>query len=215
MAFMFTTEPGRNRWKLGFKEAVLHNFGFLRSYGMAPVTEEVTLVRYESECVFVIVYHGRASYEIGVELGRTDRPEKYGLGHVVWQADKEVYKAEGFGGAVMFQVSTADGVSRIVPKVVALLEKYGHAFLSGSTAFYEELARANERASIAYQRDQMLTRIRQEAEAAWAAKDYARVAELYHPIEEELTKIERKRHSYAARVSGTFHREAVHQPDPC
>jgi hypothetical protein len=42
---MFRTEPGAGRQNLGFGEAVLANFGFLRSYGLKPVKEDTTFVR--------------------------------------------------------------------------------------------------------------------------------------------------------------------------
>jgi len=197
---MFNFEPEKDRWRLGFKEAVLKDFCFLRGCGFVPVAEEVTFIRFESDNVFVNLYHGRGSYEIGIDLGRKDRPEKYGLGYVVWKVGgEEVYKAEGFGGATLFQVSTPDGVNRIVPKVAALLEKYGRPFLLGTTTYYEELARQNELASIANEREQMVRQIRKEAEAAWGAKDYGRIGELYRPIEDELTEIEKKRLAHATK----------------
>ncbi len=194
-----TNESSPDRWRLGFKEAVLSSFGFLRSYGLRPVEEDPTFVRYESEAVFVNVYHGRASFEIGVEIGRKDRPEKYGLDYLVSWAGKQAWAAEGFGRSTMFQVSSREGVQRFVPKVAELVKKYGEPFLAGSTAFYEELVKANERASIAYQREQILMRIRKEADAAWGAKDFCRVFELYEPIRESLTEIETKRLSYAQK----------------
>lgn len=62
---------------------MLSSFDFLRAYGLKPVEEDVTFVRYESDAMFVNVYHGRGSFEIGVEIGRLDRPEKYGLDYIV------------------------------------------------------------------------------------------------------------------------------------
>ena len=59
---MFRTDPGKDRWQLGFKDAVLSSFKLLRKYGLKPVEEDVTLVRYESDAVFVNVYHGRGSF---------------------------------------------------------------------------------------------------------------------------------------------------------
>ncbi len=185
---------------LGFKEVVLKDFLFLRTYGMVPVTEDVTFVRFESKDVFVNVFHGRGSYEIGIEVGRKDRPETYGLGYVVLKAaGTEAYKSEGFGGATIFQVSSVEGVRNIVPKVAALLEKYGPQFLLGTTSYYEDLARQNERASIMGERNRMLARLRKDADAAWSAKQYSRVAELYGPISDELSEIERKRLAYALK----------------
>jgi len=38
-------EPGPNRWKLGFKDAVLKSFQFLRRYGYRRVRADVTFMR--------------------------------------------------------------------------------------------------------------------------------------------------------------------------
>lgn len=200
---MFQTDPGKDRWKLGFKDAVLSNFGFLRTYGLKPVEEDVTLVRYESDAVFVNVYHGRGSFEIGAEIGRLDRTEKYGLDYIVSWAGKQAWEAEGFGRGTMFQVSTHEGVQNFVPKVAELVKKYGDPFLTGNPVFYDELQKVNEQASMAFEREQMLTRIRKEADAAWTAKDFARVAELLQPIRPDLTDVESKRLAYAEKHAGT------------
>src|SRR5687767_11892121 len=107
-------EPGMDRWRLGFKEAVLANFGFLQQIGFKPVTEDVTFVRYESKTVFVNVYHGRASFEIGVEVGRVGNHTFYVLEQIVLWAGKDAWRAEGFGRSVMFQVSNREGVQKFV-----------------------------------------------------------------------------------------------------
>jgi hypothetical protein len=149
------------------------------------------------------VYHGRGSFEIGVEIGRLDRPEKYGLDYIVSWAGKQVWEAEGFGRGTMFQVSTREGVQNFVPKVAQLVNKYGAPFLSGRSAFYDELQKANERASVAFEREQVLTRLRKDAEAAWTAKEFARVVELLQPVQGDLTEIEAKRLAYAERQIGS------------
>ena len=195
-------EPGKDRWNLAFKEAVKTNFVFLRSIGFQQVSEDVTLVRYESKVAFVSVYHGRGSYEIGVEIGRLDRSEKYGLDYIVSWAGKGVWAAEGFGRSTMFQASTREGVESIVSKVARLVEKYGQMFLAGDAVFYDELQKSNERASIRSQRDQILGLIRKEAEAAWLTKDYVRVVELFQPVRDELTEIDLKKLEYAEKLSG-------------
>ena len=100
-----------------------------------------------------------------------------------------------------FQVSTREGVQNIVPKVAALVKKYGDQFLSGRAAFYDELLKANEQASVAYEREQMLSRIRKEADAAWTAKNFARVAQLLQPVRSDLSEVESKRLAYAEKHS--------------
>jgi len=196
---MFQTDPGEDRGKLGFRDAVLSSFEFLQAYGLTPVEENATFVRYQSDAVFVNVYHGRGSFEIGVEIGRLDRPERYGLGYIVSWAGKQAWEAEGFGRGTMFQVTSREGVHNIVPKVAELVKKYGDLFLTGRAAFYDELQKANDRASVAYEREQMLTRIRKEADAAWTAKDFGRVAELLQPVHSDLTEVESKRLAYAEK----------------
>lgn len=198
---MLRFQPGKDRWRLGFKDAVLANFKFLSEYGLKPVNREDTFVRYESKKVFANVYHGRGSYVIGVEIGRLDRPEKYGLGYIVSWAGKQVWEAEGFGRTTIFQVSTPEGVRNVVPKVAELTKRYGSPFLSGKPDFYDELEKANERSKAAYSHAQMLLRIREEANTAWAAKDFARVAELLEPVKSDLTAVESKRLTYAEKHS--------------
>ncbi len=196
---MFSFQPGKNRAHLGFKEAVLSNFRFLRTYGLKPVEKNHTLVRYESKKVFVSVFHGRGSYEIGVDIGRMDQREKYGLGYIVSWAGEKAVEAEGFGQRTMFQVSNPEGVREIVPRVARLVEKYGSPFLTGGPEFYAELRKANERARVEFQRKQLLAGIRKEADAAWKAKDFARLTELLQPVRDDLTVVEGKRLAYAEK----------------
>ena len=120
------------------------NFEFLCSMGFKQVTEDETLVRYESDVVFVNVYHGRTSFDIGVEIGRLGRPDKYGLDSIILEAGRDAWKAEGFDRSPMFQVSKKEGVQNIVSKVALLVEKYGRPFLQGDAAFYAQLEKANE-----------------------------------------------------------------------
>src|SRR5215471_1441934 len=104
---MLHMEPGPERGQLGFQEAV--RFSFLNSYGFKTVQEQTTFVRFESATVFVNVYHGRASFELGVEIGRLSNPGEMVLllDVVTWAG---VDKVEGFGQHVVFQVSNREGV---------------------------------------------------------------------------------------------------------
>jgi hypothetical protein len=196
---MFRTVPGAERSRLGFDEAVVANFGFLRSYKLKPVEKDTTFVRFESKTVFVHVYHGRASFEIGVEVGLKSRSEKYGLDYIVSWAGPSAWEAEGFSRSTMFQVSSREGVQRLVPRVAEILKKYGDPFLRGDASFYAQLDEANRRASAEYTQRQLVDRTRKNANAAWSEKDFARVVKLYRSIRNELIEIERKRLSYAEK----------------
>lgn len=193
---MLTKEPGPERAKLGFRETVLSSFNFLGDFGLHPVEEEVTLVRYESSEAFVNVYHGRASFELGVEIGRLKEPtEKLTLYDIVAWAGAE--KAEGFGQHVAFQVSSRKGVQEFVPKLAALIKKHAAPLLRGDRAAYDSaLAIQSERAQ-QYAKEVNLKSVRSKVEAAWQAKDYAQVVELYDSMRNDLTDVEAKKLDYA------------------
>ena len=200
---MLTKEPGPKRAALEFRETTLSSFRFLEAMGFRPVEEKVTFVRYESSEIFVNVYHGQASYELGLEIGRLDEPQtKLYLEDVVAWAGAE--KAEGFGQHTMFQVNSQVGVHEFVPKIAALLKKYGLPLLrNDKEAFAAAKALQSSRAK-ALTKEFNMRGVRTKAEAAWRAKDYAQVVELYDPVRDDLTNVEAKKLAYAEQqVTGS------------
>ncbi|HET9743818.1 MAG TPA: hypothetical protein VFQ00_13800 [Terriglobales bacterium] len=193
---MLSTEPGPNRWMLGFKEAVLSSFRFLGDFGLRAVDEQVTFVRYESPKVFVNVYHGRASYELGVEIGRLEEPtKKLTIFSIVRWAGAE--KAEGFGQHVIFQVSSAEGVQEFVPKLGALVKKYAAPLLRGDESAYDSAFEFQARQYADEVKQMNLAVLRSKAAAAWRSKDYAQIVELYDQVRDDLTVVESKKLAYA------------------
>jgi hypothetical protein len=193
---MLSKEPGPERASLGFRDAVLSSFKFLGEFGLRPVEEKMTLVRYESPEVFVNVYHGRASFELGVEVGRlTELNEKLTVYDIIAWADAK--EAEGFGQHVMFQVSTREGVQEFVPKLAHLIQKYGTPFLKADASAYRAVHEARSGDAVEYEKQVSLRNVRQKAEVAWHAKDYGQVVELYEPVRSDLTEVESKRLAFA------------------
>jgi|SRR5580704_8832394 hypothetical protein len=193
---MLHKKPSPERTKLSFKDAVLSSFKFLSRFGLRPVEEKTTFVRYESAEVFVNVYHGRASFELGVEMGRSTDPNvKVTLNDLLAWAGAE--KVEGFGRHVMFQVSSPEGVKEFVPKLAGLLEKYGVPFLRGEDNAYRAVEEIKSRAAVEYKKQVRLRDLRRKAEIAWRAKDYAYVVELYSPVHEALTEVEARKLAYS------------------
>jgi hypothetical protein len=124
--------------------------------------------------VFVNVYHGRASYELGVEIGRLKEPEaRVSIFDVVRWADAE--KAEGFGQHVMFQVSSREGVREFVPKLAALVKKHAIPLLRGDEDTYRSVLefRARQYADEVKQRNLSVVRGKAE-EAVPAATEHHR-----------------------------------------
>jgi hypothetical protein len=195
--YMLNKEPGPERARLGFKEAVLTAFEFLSDLGLHIVEEKPTFVRYESSDVFVNVYHGRASFELGAEIGRLKQPdeEKLAIYDIVAWADAE--KAEGFGQHVMFQVSLPEGVGEFVRKLARLVQRYGPPFLKGDATAFRAALEVRSRVAADYVKQMNLRGIHQKAETAWHAKNYGQVVELYGPVRKYLTEVEAKKLAYA------------------
>jgi hypothetical protein len=193
---MLDKEPGSEREQLGFNDAVLSHFKFLCDFGFLPVKEEVTFVRYESSAVFVNAYHGRASYELGVDIGRLKEPEtKLSIFDVVRWAGAE--KAEGFGQHVMFQVSSREGVQEFVAKLAALVKKYAVPLLRADEDAYRTALESRAKRHADEVKEGNLRVVRTKADAAWQAKDYGQVVELYSAVREDLTEVEAKKLAYA------------------
>lgn len=193
---MLNLQPGPERAKLGFKEAVLSSFKFLTEVGLHLVDEKVTFVRYESSEVFINIYHGRASYEMNVEVGRLRDPKRYvTLATILDWAG--AYKSEGFGQHVMFQVGTREGVQEFVPRLAALVKKYAASLLRNDEADWTTVLQLQSLKWRDYIKTVNLRQLREKAEAAWHAKDYVRVVELYEPVRQDLTQVEAKKLAYA------------------
>ena len=201
---MFHFEPGADRWKLGFKETVVASFKFLHKYGFDCVRAEPTFVRYETKSgssgkqFFVNIYHGRGSYELGVEIGPCDSEKNtITLLEIVKSSGAE--KAEGFGEHVTFQVSSRKGVQEFVPKLASLVKKYAVPFLQGDAEIYKLVLEERRLASARHRKEMELSVMREKAENSWHSKDYAQVVNLYEPFQEDLSQSEGMRLEYAKK----------------
>jgi hypothetical protein len=205
---MLQIDPSPERGRLGFKDSVLASFTFLDDLGFRPVQEKVTFVRYESPTVFVNIYHGRASFELGVEIGSLSEPcESVTLYDIVsWAGALDV---EGFGQHVMFQVSSQEGVQKFVPRLASLVQRYGAPFLQGDYTAFTKVLEARSSAAADYEKQVRLQDLRRRAEAAWDVKDFATVVDLYGSMRPDMTAVEVKRLDYAEKGGWPRSRGAI------
>lgn len=200
---MFHFEAGPNRWKSGFKEAVLKNFRFLYKYRFRCVRAEPTFVRYETlwplsrKSLFVNVYHDRG-HDMEVAIGQGCRGGlTLPLPWIVkWAGGKE---AQDFEKHAMFQASSPEGVWALMPKLAGLVRKYAAPFLRGDEEAYRRAGEQMLEEGAFHAREEGLRLAREKAEAAWHAKDYKQVVSLYEPFQEDLTRSERMRLDYAKK----------------
>ena len=184
-----------DRSHLKFPETVEKQFSFLKEYGFQVKQREQSLVKYESKNVFVNIYHGRVSYEIGLQIGllASASSSGYGLGSVIRFTDPELGNKFRY-----YMTSTQKGVSRGVREIAKLLKTYGDKALRGDSAMFQWLNDDNEK----YWAEREAAQIRPKAEEAFRLKDYSKALDLYKRIEGCLTSTEEKKIKYAMKKSG-------------
>lgn len=193
---MPTTEPGPHRDGLGFAAVVEAAFGFLeRDFGLRLVRAEATFVRYEGERRFVNVFHGRASYELGVEIGRwvdVDGEvveERFALAYAVaLSRDPETV------GFRAFTATDAAAVARFVPQLGEwTLEFVGPVIVADDDTAFERMSAQAARESQLYQQEGRAAILRRRVEAAWREHDFGRVVLAYREILDELPLVQLQR----------------------
>lgn len=202
--------PGSDRRSaLGFVDAVLERFAFLEPFGLLLSKFEPTFVRYESEERFVNVFHGRSSYEIGVEVGR-------------WVDTKDGVAVETYPLAYLDAIREQDsgptvrGLTAVSREQVAsfVAEVAGwaqvllpNALTPSSDQVFAELQAEVVRESQLYLQRKRSEVLRERAGLAWREGDFHRVVLAYSEIIEELPLVslrpsELKRLQYAEGRTG-------------
>ncbi len=193
---MPTTEPGPHRAGLGFVEVVEAAFEFLeRDFGLRLVRAEPTFVRYEGDLRFVNVFHGRASYELGVEIGHWVEldgervEERFGLRHaVILSRDPEEV------GFRAFTASDSATVARFVPQLAEWAREFiGPVIVASDDAVFDRMRGQATRESQLYQQEGRAAILRRQAEAAWQDHDFDRVVLAYRELLDELPLVQLKR----------------------
>lgn len=196
---MLVFEPGKDRWKLGFKEAVLKGFEYLGSYGLQCVEADVTYVRYDSSKVFVNVYHGRGSYELNVEIGRHDGPRKdspFALDAVLgWKRapERKLLNREN----ALFQSDTREGVQERIPQMAALFRKYGDSLLRGDEEAFKSFDEYCTIDSIRLGERYKSGTTRWRAGRSFETRDWKQVVDSYESIRDDLSQTEEAQLAYA------------------
>jgi hypothetical protein len=188
------------RDNLGFTSEALSSFYFLiKDYNFKCVKANTTFVRYESKFLFVIIYHGRKSYELEVEIGKLEEsqntPENgYTIGEVM-----ELFDVRKDLKFTFFQASCKSQVQVLVRKLADYVRSYAKPILDGDYGIFEKLQNLRQMKSEAYIREMNLRNIREMADIAWRQKDYAKYVDLYNSVKDNLTSIEVKKLHYALK----------------
>ena len=189
-----------SRSQLGFTTEVLSNFRFLiTDYGFECVKANTTLVRYESESLFVNIYHGRRSYELNFEIGELERSlnvqeNGYTIGEIM-----DLYEVRNNLKFTFFQASNKDQTQKLIQKLSEYIKTYAKPILAGNHEIFGKLQMLRKKKSDALIKDIHLTKVREIADIAWKEKDYPKIVEVYESIKDDLTSIELKKLTYAIK----------------
>ena len=186
------TTPGPGRARLGFAEAVEASFAFLVSeFGFRVVDERSTFVRYESDRAFVNVFHGRGSYELGVEIGRwivvddARVEERFPLGDVI--ALDHDRAAIGYRS---FATTEKEPLARFLAQLAEWTHRFAPRVLEGDVATFDRLRVESAHRSQALQEGWRAERLRAAADEAWHRKDWGRVVDAYGEMVSDLRTVE-------------------------
>jgi len=175
--------------RLGFKALAESAFAFLRDrFGFRIESSEDTRLVFQGNGVFVAVFHGRSSFELGIEIGRTNVPgERFN-----WTEVLEVVAPEAAETA-RFQTSDTVGLARGLQHFSGLLALHGAHLLRNEPGSFDSLREPIRRARQAYTDRRKFGAIKNRAQRAWQEKAWDEACTLYRSIRGELTEIESKR----------------------
>jgi hypothetical protein len=176
--------------RLGFIELALSAFAFLLRIGFEVVRREPTRLVFESPEVFVNVYHGRSSYQVGLEIGRLEAGDKYSLHELLAAvAPPEVAKARCQTTDPEVLKCCLSGIANVVARTCGSL-------LAGDAGAFEALrvAVAPRRKAVTLEAE--FGAILDRADQAWETKDLGRAREFYERARPALDETRRRRLTY-------------------
>jgi len=190
-------ETQMDRAGLRFAELTQRHFAFIEAQGFQRVRGEPTFVRFESPALFLNIYHGRSSFEIGAELGRlgneNDEKQPYPMSALLGAAG--VPTAKEYRD---YATHTPDGVDEGLAKLAKLFRDHVSQNLHNADLF--RVLKEQRRAwAEDFAQEVNLRQTRRKLDSAWHAKDYAKVVELLNPWRDALTPTELHKLEYAEK----------------
>jgi hypothetical protein len=188
-------------------------FAFLiTDHGLRCTHADQNLITYESQTLFVVVYHDPRSYEVGVDLGKlgdgSKRRRSFALVELMRLESQR--KAEDF---CLPAVVKSDQMRPALVNLAELLKTYGGRVLSGDLSVLTQVRNESARFERELATETRLQRVKSTANAAFREQQYLTAAALYESIEEDLSPAESRKLQYAKkRIQNAGFREGVQPP---
>lgn len=195
-----TNAPPSARSQLGFVTTALEKFMFLQTLGFTPSIDGDTYVRYEGSRHFIDIYHGRRSYELGVEITMKSDPEvQYQLSTAleVMKLPNRHYNTSGCRYTAQTMQAVREGLE-LLARDLSLCIENGMLERPDLAASLKRLHIRNEKD---YWQALEVEQARSRLDALWKQKAYSQIVPLLESIEKYLTRSERAKLEYAKRKS--------------
>ena len=179
-----------DRKSLEFPASVKDAFAFLQNFGYIIQHEDETLVQYIGRLGIISVYHGRSSYEIGIEFSQGDNAETYSSGLLVKLFESSVEFLKPIA-------TTKELIQESLLNQAELFQKYGDRILSGDSHIWRQLKELGVKNSSDMEIRSNLRSARVAAEKAFKEHRYKDVVVCLSKVENWLTPLEKKKLSYA------------------
>ena len=180
---------------LRFAEQVKIRFAFLKALSCRCVRSEATFVRFESSAFGVNVYHGRRSFEIGLEIESTrSLTETYSTPEILRLVDKK--EADQYK---YYATHTPQGVAEGVRLLAELFQRCVAAGILEDNQIFSRLQTQRQEIAAEYALQVELRHAHRKIEAAWSAKDFLQVVKILAPLQEHLKPAELKKLEYAKK----------------
>lgn len=181
-----------------FAEMVGAQFDFLTRHGFRREGSAGECVRFSSDLMVVMIFRGRHSGNIGIEVGSAsefdvDPSSRFSLADLCAWAGIDPWP---------MQVSTIDAARRTVRRLAEFLDVTCGPVIDGDMLSISRLREIHREGIIEYNVRGQIRAFRESAVLAWAARDYAAVIRSLSAIEPHLSPSERRKLKFAQKRLG-------------
>jgi hypothetical protein len=186
---------------------VSEEFRFLLELGFRLVELDVTFARYETNRRFLNAFHGRGSFELGVEIGRWLDIRGERREELLTLRDVMELERPADGGYGEMSAMTPELVRKFVQQLAAWTREFAIPLLTNGDYLFDRISTINAARSQAELEQLEASRLRAQADQAWRQRDFATVVSVYDEIDNELPTVqlrpfERGRLDYARNHIG-------------
>lgn len=181
------------------------NFSFLtEKYGfklsnIEKVDGRYIALKYLSERVFVNLNYSAPSFELDFNVGRVGIEDK-SKNQAITSSDLVLFcDNEKWIDYKLYSAHSYENLYKCLPKLAEILKSCGERCLEGDSPTYDKMLFEKKTMVNKWCKEEELKQARKAASMAWKDKDYSKVIEIFEPIINDLSLLEKKKLEYARK----------------